>query len=279
MTKSTKHILLARGRTLLASTALFAFTMGATLSSPAEAQENRTAFLAEKLKADDYRVRTNAALALGATNDEAAVPPLCGALPDDNETVRIAVAAALKRLAKPSALPCLKARLPAETADSVKEQISKAIEALEGAGDTPAVNPNAKYYVAFSQVNNKTDRAQPEIEAVVLAAMKKKLATEGVYQLAPSKETPDQAKAAMASRKLSKGFYLSIVVEPFDYSSGTKAIVKVAIFTYPGKDLRAEAPGKAKTGAAKGDKAGEDAALTAASEFAIEQFTKNVDQF
>lgn len=250
-----------------------------TWSSMSVAQENRTAFLAEKLKADDYRVRTNAALALGATNDEAAVAPLCGAIADENETVRIAVAAAMKRLAKPSALPCLKNRLPAETAEPVKQQITKAIEALEGAGDVPAVNPNAKYYVAFSQVNNKTDRPQPEIEAVVLSAMKKKLGAEGVYQVAPSKETPEQAKAAMTTRKLSKGFYLSIVVEPFDYSSGTKAIVKVAIFTYPGKDLRAEAPGKAKTGAAKGDKAGEDTALTAASEFALEQFTKNVDQF
>ena len=82
-----------------------------------QAQENRTAFLAEKLKADDYRVRTKAALALGATNDEAAVAPLCGAIADENETVRIAVAAAMKRLAKPSALPCLKNRLPAETAE------------------------------------------------------------------------------------------------------------------------------------------------------------------
>ncbi|MFO0663838.1 MAG: HEAT repeat domain-containing protein [Polyangiaceae bacterium] len=241
-------------------------------SSPALAQENRTAFLAEKLKADDYRVRTNAALALGATNDEAAVTPLCGAIADDNETVRIAVVAAMKRLAKPSAIPCLRTRLPAETSESVKAQIQQTIEALD-------INPNAKYYVAFSQVNNKTDRPQPEIEAVVLAAMKKKLGAEGVYQVAPSKETPEQAKATMTARKLSKGFYLSIVVEPFDYSSGTKAIVKIAIFTYPGKDLRAEAPGKAKTSAAKGDKAGEDNALTAASEFALEQFTKNVDQF
>src|SRR5262249_55396813 len=86
------------------------------LVRPATA-DSRTEFLIERLRSDDSRVRTNAALALGATNDEAAVQPLCGALTDASEVVRQASAVALKRLLRPSAVDCLKRRVSAERND------------------------------------------------------------------------------------------------------------------------------------------------------------------
>ena len=61
-------------------------------------------------QADDFRVRTNAALALGATDDDDAIAPLCGGLDDPSEVVRQAVAVALKRLARPSSRDCLQRR-------------------------------------------------------------------------------------------------------------------------------------------------------------------------
>src|SRR5689334_1671972 len=76
--------------------------------APMAAGDGRTDFLVQRLRAEDFRVRTNAALALGATNDESVVTPLCDALADSSDVVRQAVAAALKRLAKPAALPCLR---------------------------------------------------------------------------------------------------------------------------------------------------------------------------
>ena len=90
--------------------------------------DSRTDFLIQRLQSDDFRVRTNAALALGATNDDAAVNPLCGALEDGSEVVRQASAVALKRLLRASSLACLKRRLDAEKNDSVKLQISRAVE-------------------------------------------------------------------------------------------------------------------------------------------------------
>src|SRR5437868_6985321 len=78
--------------------------------STAHADAERVKFLSEKLKADDFRVRTNAALSLGAENDDGAIDPLCSALSDSSEVVRQASAVALKRLNRSRALGCLKAR-------------------------------------------------------------------------------------------------------------------------------------------------------------------------
>ena len=64
--------------------ALFAAALAGTLvslsPSAAHADADRVKFLADKLNSDDPRVRTSAALALGASNEDGAVDPLCGAL-------------------------------------------------------------------------------------------------------------------------------------------------------------------------------------------------------
>src|ERR1700690_2983209 len=84
--------------------------------------DGRSQFLADRLKyppaagqPDDFRVRTNAALALGATNDDDAVAPLCGGLDDPSEVVRQAVAVALKKLARAASGDCLLRRQQVET--------------------------------------------------------------------------------------------------------------------------------------------------------------------
>src|SRR5690242_10358692 len=62
------------------------------------ADEGRLKFLSDKMKDSDPRVRTSAALALGASNEDNAVEPLCGGLGDKEDVVRQAAAVALKRL-------------------------------------------------------------------------------------------------------------------------------------------------------------------------------------
>ena len=248
------------------------------LSTPALA-DSRTDFLIGRLKADDFRVRTNAALALGQSGDEAVVAPLCGALDDSSDVVRQAVAVAFERLAKPAAASCLKARFSVETSDAVKRQITKTLGLLQGASDSsapPRTVANAKYYVSISTISNQTGRPDDDIAQVVGPSLRAKLDELGEYQVAPDNEAPDQARAAMAKRKL-KGFYLSIRVEKFDYSEGNLRVrVKVAVFTYPGKDLRGEVPaGLTQTGVRPGDTAAENNLLQMAAARAVELFAQN----
>jgi HEAT repeat protein len=145
--------------------------------SVASADADRVKFLADKLNSDDPRVRTSAALALGASNDDGAVDPLCKALQDSTEVVRQASAVAMKRLGRPGAVPCLRARLDKESNDGVKIAIERAVESISagsggggggGGDDKIKDNPSAKYYIALSTIANSTGRSQPEVESVVV---------------------------------------------------------------------------------------------------------------
>ncbi len=265
--------------------ALFACVITATSAWA----DDRTTFLIDRLKSDDFRVRTNAALALGATNDDSAVQPLCNTLNDSQEVVRQSVSAALKRLAKQSALSCLRARLGVETSDAMKLSLTRAIETIVAAttatptttatpGGSPLDDPpknvaNAKFYVSLSPVANQTGRPQAEIDRIVLLSIKNKLDTLGGFQLAPKTETADAARAVIAKRSL-KGYYLAISVDKFDYSNGNlKVSIKIAVSGYPGKDLRGEVPvGLTQTGVRPTDKASEDNLLNICAGQAITLF-------
>jgi hypothetical protein len=252
--------------------------------------DGRLQFLVERLKfppaagqADDFRVRTNAALALGATNDDDAITPLCAGLADPSEIVRQAVAVAMRRLGRPSSLPCLRRRIPQETNASVKAQLERAVEAIEasssGASSAGTAAPfvsGAKYYVSISPVTNNTTRSTSEIEHRVRDAISSKLGQSGDYQLAPMGESNEAAKTVIAKRKL-KGFYLAVSVEKLDYSDGNLRVrMKVAVFSYPGKDLRGEVPaGATLPGARPGDKGAEDQLIGLVAMRAAELFAEN----
>jgi HEAT repeats len=212
------------------------------------AADSRTPLLVSRLKDPDFRVRTSAALALGTTNDDAAITPLCQSLSDESAVVRSAAAVALRRLARPSSAGCIKARIGSETNPAVKLELTRAVESLENTpaaaapGGAPKNAPNAKYYVAIAKVTNHTGRPQADIDRVVLGAIRTKLESLPAYQLAPDAETPEAARAVMAKRGL-HGYYLSIVVEKFDYSdSGLRVSIQAAVLDYPAKTLRGQAP-------------------------------------
>lgn len=235
---------------------------------------------------DDFRVRTSAALGLGATNDDNAVQPLCKALSDPSDVVRQAVAVALKRLGRPAALPCLKGALSTEDSSAVKLQLTRAISDLSSGGGsatpstpdnfTPRAIPGAKFYVSISPVTNNTGRAQADVDRVILGAMRAKLESTGKHQLAPVGESSDGAKAAMAKHKM-KGYYLAISVDKFDYSDGNLRVrIKTAVFSYPGKSLLGEVPsGLTQTGVSPGDKSSEDNLMGIAAQRAVDLFTQN----
>jgi hypothetical protein len=261
----------------------------ATTSSFALADASRLQFLSDQLKypppagqPDDFRVRTNAALALGATNDDGAVPPLCGGLDDPSVAVRQAVAVSFKKLARSTSLDCLQRHLSSESNDAVKSALQRAIDAVNaasgggGGGSTPPVVSSAKYYVSISPVTNNTGRSSSDVERIVHDAITGKLAQLGEYQLAPAGESNADAKAALAKRSL-KGFYLAVSVDKFDYSDGNLRVkVKIAVFSYPGRDLRGEVPaGASMPGARPGDTASEDQLMGVVAARAAELFAQN----
>lgn len=261
------------------------FALVSTVGIPARADGSRVAFLSERLRSDDFRVRTQAALALGAVDDDGAVAPLCGALSDSSEIVRQISAAALKRLARPSAIGCLKGRLANESDSTVKLQLTRAIDSLEAASPsgpapaggafTPRNVPNAKFYVSVNITNN-TSRSQADIDRVVLATVRQKLDASGTVQIAPPNEPNDNAKKTIKTRKMT-GYHLSIAVDKFDYTGGDLRVrVKCAVSSYPGKDLRGEVPaGVTQRGVSPGDKNAEENLLVMAAGKAVELFLQN----
>jgi len=273
--------------------ALFAFVVAIAASGLARA-EGRAQFLAERLKyppaagqPDDFRVRTNAALALGSTNEDDAIGPLCAGLADPSELVRQAVAVALKRLARGASVDCLRKRASVEASAPVKQQIQQAIVAVEAALGSNGSNgsesarsvqdaASPRYYVSISPVFNHTTRSSGDIGRVVREALASKLAELGGYQVAPAGESSGAAKAAIAKRKL-KGFYLAVSVDQLDYSeAGLRVRVKIAVFSYPGKDLRGEVPAAATLpGARPGDNGAEDQLIGMVAARAAELFAQN----
>jgi hypothetical protein len=248
--------------------------------------DGRIPFLAERLKyppasghPDDFRVRTNAALALGLTHDESAVGPLCSGLEDPSEAVRQGAAVGLRRLALPSAADCLEARKQVEASASVMAEIERALKAIDEAR-APApgsqASPNAKYYVALAHVTNRTTRPSSDIERLISDAITGQLGKTGDFQIGPSGESLAAAKVALSARHL-KGYYLATSVEKFDYTvEGPRVRVKITVFSYPAKDLRGEVPaGAMLPGARPGDRAGEDQLMAVVAARAAELFAQN----
>jgi hypothetical protein len=260
--------------------ALAVATAFVLLGAPGRAAaDERSTYLAEQLRTnDDYRVRTQAALALGGSDTDDAVRPLCDALADTNVSVRVAAAAALGKLARPAGIPCLKQAETTEAAPSAKAQIQKSVGALEAAsaasGPPPPPASDAKFYVAL-QVTNKSTRPSRDVEDMVRAAMQGKLLASRGYAVAPKEETSAQALQIIQGKKL-KGYYLLATVEPPVYAGEELTqIVRVSMWSYPDRALQGElSPSFTQSSARMGDTKSEDALVRLCVERAIELFQK-----
>jgi hypothetical protein len=249
----------------------------ALFPAPVLAQSRVSALIRELKTSDDARVRTQAALALGATGDDAAVRPLCDALSDANASVKSAAATALGRLGKPAGLPCLKSAASRESSPSVKAQIDKSIAALGSGGGSstpPPPGPATRFYVAI-QVTNKTGRPAAEVDAIVRGAMQDKILAKKGYAVAPKSETPAQGGQIVKSRNL-KGFFLIATVEsPVYRGSDLTQVVRVTMWTYPDKSLQGEfSPKLTQSDTRKGDAESETVLMKMCAENAVETFQK-----
>ena len=215
----------------------------------------------------DFRIRTQAALALGASKSRRAVEPLCSALADPNATVRSASAAALGRLHQGGS-ECLQKRLANEPSDTVKSAIQKALD--------PVFTSETKYYVAIGKIADKTGRGGDEVDDIVHGAMANAAAALPVFAVAPAGETLADAKRRLSSHANVKPVFLSPRVPAPDYSGGNLTIrIEVAMFSYPDKSLLGSFTTKlTQQGVSSPDKDTENELIRDTAERALEKFTQ-----
>lgn len=189
--------------------------------------------LVQNLRDPDFRVRTQAALALGASKNERAITPLCSALSDANTTVRTAAAAALGRLALGGGA-CLERRLGVETIATVKAALTRALELLA----EPKIGPDTAFYVAIAKLADKSGRPPGELDRRVRTGMLSAGKSLKTFAFAPTSETEEQAKQRLKRHPSLKAFYLAPRLPAFDYQSSSLTIrIDIAMFTYPERTL------------------------------------------
>lgn len=259
---------------------LLCLSLVLTTSSRALA-EDKVDRLAQQLKgSDDFRVRTQAALALGATKDKRAIDPLCSGLGDDNTTVRAAAAAALGKLKK-GGVECLEDRLKKESSSSVKSVIKKSIKkikkALKKSGG--AVTADTKFYVAL-EIKNSSDVSDDVVKSEVRDGLTKKLGKLDGFVVAPEGEKLSDAKKLLQKHKSVDGFYLMAKAN-LTYSGGTmKVKLSVSVFTYPNKALKGSySVTVGFPDVEEDDKGAQKELLGEAGRSAAEKFADNADRF
>jgi hypothetical protein len=183
----------------------------------------------------DFRVRTQAALALGATKQKTAVAPLCRSLSDANTTVRAAAAAALGKL-KLGGTECLKARIALEQNATAKAAMQKSLAILLTPPE-PVITPETKFYLAIAKTTDKSGRTGDGVDRMVRGAMEGAAPTLNIV-LAPVTETQEQGKKRLSAHPKLKAFYFSPRVAPIEYVGGNlKVKLEIAFFTYPEKAM------------------------------------------
>jgi hypothetical protein len=219
----------------------------------------------------DFRVRTQAALALGASHSPRATPALCTGLTDPNITVRAAAAAGLGKL-QLGGTDCLNARLAEEPSATVKSAIQKALEQVKG-GVLPAVGPSTKFYISIGKTTDKSGRSGDGIDHMVRGSMTGAAGPLNIA-IAPDGESAEEAKKVLAAHKGIKAFYLSPRVGPIEYGADTlKVRIEIAIFTYPDKALLGNfAVPLTQQGVSGKDTASEDDLVKMAAERALQKF-------
>lgn len=239
------------------------------------AAEPSIAELASRLaKSDDFRVRAQAALALGASHDSSAVDPLCKGLADSSTTVRVASAVALGRLSAGGS-ECLASRLEVEPSDKVRESIHQAIAKL-----VPSIDDSTRYYIAIGTVADETGRPKGAVESLVRGPMSKALKALDGYALAPASESRAQAEKLLSKHPKLKGYYLvPRVLKPAYGGGNLKVKMEIAMFTYPGKSLIGSFSVKlTQQGVDDANVDSENGLIQMAAERAISKFSENVGQ-
>lgn len=255
----------------LAIVVVLLFVVGVGATASAQSADLQRAL--GNLKHEDFRVRTQAALALGASKDPRVAAPLCSALLDSNLTVRAAAAAALGRLPK-AGEDCLEKRLEAETNPVVKAAIEKALDAVAG----PRITSDTEVYLVIAKLTDKSGRTGNDLSRLVRSGMSNASTALPTYALAPRWENEARSRRRLAEHGKLKCFYLSPRLPPFEYADGALVVrLEVAMFSYPAKAMIGTFSVKlTQPDVAPGDQESENDLVKMAAERAVMKFAKLV---
>jgi hypothetical protein len=254
----------------------FPFTL--LLLATSAIASDRLTDLATKLRTDkDFRVRTQAALALGVSQSERAVQPLCAGLDDENHTVRAASAAALGKLRR-GGNDCISRHLATEQHPKVKEMLTKVLHRLEQPV-LPSIGPETRYYVAIGPTTNKTSGTDGDIESMVREALNKELAKDRSLAIAPSDETVDQAEALLKKHKGVKSIFIWPKLQTSDEGGSLSFKLSFSLFSYPDKALKATLGQNARMpGARSNDLEALQQLMESAAPLIVQKFVSSLGQ-
>lgn len=239
------------------------------IASSAGAQDRVAQQIGLLQASTDFRVRTQAALALGSSKDARAVSALCKGLDDANTTVRIASAAGLGRL-NLGGSDCLKRRLVKEQSSSVKGSIDRALAQLGPSG--PVIDAKTRFYVALGSTAHETSRT--DVDAMIRRGMAKAATAAGGFALAPNGETVTAAHGVLAKHSQVKGYYLSPKLT-LTYAGGRLNIkLSIAMLTYPDKNMVGQFVRTVASPTSEPDPALEAELVTYVAEAAMKQFSQ-----
>ncbi|MFM2417950.1 MAG: hypothetical protein RL385_2673 [Pseudomonadota bacterium] len=222
----------------------------------AASADTRTDFLVRMLgTSSQFRVRAQAALALGSRPKEASVlTALSNGLRDEHPAVRAASASALEQLSDAVAMPWLeKARQDRDP--SVRSAVAKAIQSLRAGRDrlpsvantipTPPTD-GASYYVAVGVPSAKALKLGDVLAKDLRTHVTTQVLQIAGVRIAPAEESTAEAQRVVAQRRLA-GYHLESAVTSLEERSdgSIRAQVSVVVATYPGRDIRAMLTGAA----------------------------------
>jgi hypothetical protein len=189
----------------------------------------------------DFRLRGQAALDLGKSQDPRARGPLEGALDDKSASVRAAAAAALKNLRDKRALAALKEhRL--DRSSAVRGQINAAISTLEAI-------PDPKVVVQIGDMRNGTTIKAPSAVVQLRELSRRKLAQ--IPELAVS-DGPADSTLQLPVVKLT-GSIRSLTAAKEGNGIVYSAQVEYVLHRMPGESIAGRVSGSARAEATAGD--------------------------
>lgn len=231
----------------------------------------RTDFLMKMLtSSSQFRVRAQAALALGGNADPVVIAALVRALKKDaHPAVRVASVTALERCDDGDARAALKEAV--RDRDLTVRAAAKRAVATEAVATTPAISPPSResrepepgaasagsslYYVGVGVPASQVSA----LSSSALQGLREHLAHEVVQiagvRLAPLNESQRDAERALRAQKLT-GYYLDSSVTKVETKAdgSIRAQVSIVVGTYPGRDIRAMLSGAATvSGGGSGD--------------------------